>query len=255
MLASGVAGRPRSVVAGGVWRRWAGRSGSGRGGADPRRVLPPFRDALGAAGIGPCAPPRRRASSPGPSPIWKASDARHCRRQPACEAQRPEPVLRPPGPLVEAFYRVRFGGLPLDNPEREAVEHGLAELEWHKASAVRYSKSEADRMARSRACNLHCPRSVTARAGWPGKAKSHENWFGWISRSGKSTLFEWLTGVRPDPALAHTAQSAMAAIPEPRVEALCKIYKPKKVTHGLAGTGRHARAEPHATRATPPGWP
>ena len=48
--------------------------------------------------------------------------------------------------------------------------------------------------------------------------------------SGKSTLFEWLTGVKPDPALGHTAQSAMAPIPEPRVEGLCKIYKPKKVT-------------------------
>ena len=34
-----------------------------------------------------------------------------------------------PGRVVDAFYRVRFGGLPLDNPQREAVEHGLAELE------------------------------------------------------------------------------------------------------------------------------
>jgi len=48
--------------------------------------------------------------------------------------------------------------------------------------------------------------------------------------SGKSTLFEWLTGVRPDPALAHTAQSAMAAVPEARVEGLAKIYHPKKIT-------------------------
>ena len=48
--------------------------------------------------------------------------------------------------------------------------------------------------------------------------------------SGKSTLFEWLTGVKPDPALSHTAQSAMAAIPESRVPDLCNIYKPKKVT-------------------------
>ena len=48
--------------------------------------------------------------------------------------------------------------------------------------------------------------------------------------SGKSTLFHWLTGVAPDPALAHTGQSAMAAIPEPRVERLCEIYHPKKVT-------------------------
>jgi ribosome-binding ATPase len=48
--------------------------------------------------------------------------------------------------------------------------------------------------------------------------------------SGKSTLFEWLTGVSADPAQSHTGQSAMAAVPEPRVEALCAIYHPKKIT-------------------------
>src|SRR5882724_604960 len=48
--------------------------------------------------------------------------------------------------------------------------------------------------------------------------------------SGKSTLFEWLTGAKPDPALAHLSQSAMAAVPELRVEQLCGIYKPKKIT-------------------------
>jgi hypothetical protein len=48
--------------------------------------------------------------------------------------------------------------------------------------------------------------------------------------SGKSTLFHWLSGVAPDAALAHTGQSAMAAVPEPRVEQLCQIYHPKKVT-------------------------
>ena len=48
--------------------------------------------------------------------------------------------------------------------------------------------------------------------------------------SGKSTLFEWLTGVKADPALTHSTQSAMAAVPEPQVDALCNIYKPKKVT-------------------------
>ena len=37
-------------------------------------------------------------------------------------------------------------------------------------------------------------------------------------------------GSKPDPALGHTSQSAMAVIPEPRVEGLCGIYKPKKVT-------------------------
>jgi GTP-binding protein YchF len=48
--------------------------------------------------------------------------------------------------------------------------------------------------------------------------------------SGKSTLFEWLTGVPPDPAVAHVGQSAMAAVPDERVRSLCEIYKPKKVT-------------------------
>lgn len=48
--------------------------------------------------------------------------------------------------------------------------------------------------------------------------------------SGKSTLFEWLTGVAPDHSLTHTGQSAMATVPEPRIDALCDIYHPKKVT-------------------------
>src|SRR4029078_2878268 len=48
--------------------------------------------------------------------------------------------------------------------------------------------------------------------------------------SGKSTLFEWLTGVRPDPALAHTSQSAMAEVPDDRVEPFVQVYKPKKIT-------------------------
>ncbi len=48
--------------------------------------------------------------------------------------------------------------------------------------------------------------------------------------SGKSTLFEWLTDVAADPALAHATQHAMATVPESRVAPLCEIYKPKKVT-------------------------
>lgn len=48
--------------------------------------------------------------------------------------------------------------------------------------------------------------------------------------SGKGTLFEWLTSVAPDPALSHTAQTAMATIPEPRLQQLAQIYHPKKVT-------------------------
>lgn len=48
--------------------------------------------------------------------------------------------------------------------------------------------------------------------------------------SGKSTLFEWLTGVRADPAHAHTGQSAMAPLADARLEALAKIYHSKKIT-------------------------
>lgn len=48
--------------------------------------------------------------------------------------------------------------------------------------------------------------------------------------SGKSTLFHWLTGIAPDPSLAHTTQSAMATIPEERISQLAKIYNPKKIT-------------------------
>ncbi len=48
--------------------------------------------------------------------------------------------------------------------------------------------------------------------------------------SGKSTVFEWLTGVKPDPALAHASQAAMATVPEERVAQLCEIYQPKKIT-------------------------
>ena len=48
--------------------------------------------------------------------------------------------------------------------------------------------------------------------------------------SGKSTLFHWLTGVAPDPALAHKTQNAMASVPDKRVQPLVDIYHPKKIT-------------------------
>jgi ribosome-binding ATPase YchF (GTP1/OBG family) len=48
--------------------------------------------------------------------------------------------------------------------------------------------------------------------------------------SGKSTLFEWLTGVAPDLSKVHSGQSAMAAVPDPRLAQLETIYRAKKVT-------------------------
>jgi ribosome-binding ATPase len=48
--------------------------------------------------------------------------------------------------------------------------------------------------------------------------------------SGKSTLFEWLTGVAADPAQTHAGQSAMAALPDARIDRLAEIYKAKKIS-------------------------
>ena len=48
--------------------------------------------------------------------------------------------------------------------------------------------------------------------------------------SGKTTLFEWLTGQAPDHSRAHSTQSAMATVPDERVAGLCQVYQPKKVT-------------------------
>lgn len=49
--------------------------------------------------------------------------------------------------------------------------------------------------------------------------------------SGKSSLFQWLTGVDADPSKSHLGQSAMASIPDVRLDELAKIYNPKKLTH------------------------
>ena len=48
--------------------------------------------------------------------------------------------------------------------------------------------------------------------------------------SGKSTLFHWLTEIEPDLSAAHSGQNAMATIQDERIEQLCTIYEPKKIT-------------------------
>jgi GTP-binding protein YchF len=48
--------------------------------------------------------------------------------------------------------------------------------------------------------------------------------------SGKSTLFHWLTEIEPDAAKAHLGQAAMAVVPDERIDPLCEIYQPKKIT-------------------------
>ncbi len=48
--------------------------------------------------------------------------------------------------------------------------------------------------------------------------------------SGKSTVFQWLTGVKPDPAAAQRGQVGMARIPDDRLEWLSAHFQPRKTT-------------------------
>ena len=48
--------------------------------------------------------------------------------------------------------------------------------------------------------------------------------------SGKSSVFELLTGVKPDISKAHTGQVGMATLPDQRFDRLVQLYKPKKIS-------------------------
>jgi ribosome-binding ATPase YchF (GTP1/OBG family) len=48
--------------------------------------------------------------------------------------------------------------------------------------------------------------------------------------SGKSTVFHWLTGVKPDPAKGQTGQTGIARIPDPRLDWLSAKFQPRKTT-------------------------
>jgi GTP-binding protein YchF len=48
--------------------------------------------------------------------------------------------------------------------------------------------------------------------------------------SGKSTLFQLLTGARPDPGKIHSGQVGIATLTDPRLDHLANLHKPKKVT-------------------------
>jgi ribosome-binding ATPase YchF (GTP1/OBG family) len=48
--------------------------------------------------------------------------------------------------------------------------------------------------------------------------------------SGKSTVFQWLTGVKPDPAKAQHGQTGIAKVPDPRLDWLSAKFNPKKTT-------------------------
>src|SRR5437867_7363306 len=51
-----------------------------------------------------------------------------------------------------------------------------------------------------------------------------------FSGSGKSTVFQWLTGVKPDPAKVQSGQTGHAKIPDERLDWLSNHFKPKKTT-------------------------
>ena len=48
--------------------------------------------------------------------------------------------------------------------------------------------------------------------------------------TGKSTVFELLTGVKPDPSKTHTGQVGTTTVPDERFERLVELYHPKKET-------------------------
>src|SRR3954452_8625681 len=48
--------------------------------------------------------------------------------------------------------------------------------------------------------------------------------------SGKSTVFQLLTGATPDPGKVHAGQVGIATLSDPRLDFLAAMHKPKKVT-------------------------
>jgi ribosome-binding ATPase YchF (GTP1/OBG family) len=50
------------------------------------------------------------------------------------------------------------------------------------------------------------------------------------SGSGKTTVFQWLTGVKPDHAKAQIGQMGVARIPDPRLDWLSARFNPRKTT-------------------------
>jgi ribosome-binding ATPase YchF (GTP1/OBG family) len=51
-----------------------------------------------------------------------------------------------------------------------------------------------------------------------------------FSGSGKSTVFQWLTGAKPDPAKSQHGQQGIAKIPDARLTWLSELFQPKKTT-------------------------
>ena len=52
--------------------------------------------------------------------------------------------------------------------------------------------------------------------------------------SGKSTVFQWLTGEAPDPSKVQQGQVGMADVPDERLDKMAVHFKPKKGTKHAA---------------------
>jgi ribosome-binding ATPase len=48
--------------------------------------------------------------------------------------------------------------------------------------------------------------------------------------SGKTSVFQWLTGVKPDPSKGQTGQTGIAKMPDPRLDWLSAKFQPRKTT-------------------------
>ncbi len=48
--------------------------------------------------------------------------------------------------------------------------------------------------------------------------------------SGKTTVFQWLTAVKPDPSKGQTGQTGIAKMPDPRLDWLSAKFQPRKTT-------------------------
>src|SRR5262245_27877146 len=49
--------------------------------------------------------------------------------------------------------------------------------------------------------------------------------------TGKSTIFEWLTGEKPDPSKVQQGQTGMTDVPDERLAKISAVFKPKKTTY------------------------
>src|SRR5438128_2649474 len=105
----------------------------------------------------------------------------------------------------------------------------------------------------SRTCGIHSSHMAVAPGCWPWSgnrghctvvargsgaerlSRKRKTWsmkvgIAGFAGSGKSTVFHWLTGVKPDPAASQRGQVGMAKIPDERLDWLSAQFKPKKTT-------------------------